>query len=217
MFPVQTMAAGETNRAIRWAYAPCLLLFLSACSPEPVDVRSLSGGLEPISEIDGVFLGMSPEQLRRARPNADLVAYSGFHEVIGGDTVIFGFSGMRVSENDSPPKRSRLIAVAVKLASASVDSLAVVAFERAIAEAQASFGRSPVCHRSAGIGPTGFQTVWVLPSGSLTVTLWSPMARAHLQRGDVFRVMAIVARTPTNTGEAVPCSQRAYIPADLRS
>lgn len=208
------MAVGDTNRVIRWIYAPCLVMLLSACGPEPVDVRPLSGGIEPISGIGGVFLGMSPEQLRLARPRAEVVAYSGFQEVIGGDTVIFDFP-RHFGENDPPPKRSRLRAVGVTLASGG-DSLAVAAFDRAIAQAQSTFGRSPVCQRFPGIGETGFRAVWVLPSGSLTVTLWSPMTRAHLQHGGVFRVSAAVTRTP-RTGEVVPCLQGAYIPADLRS
>lgn len=211
---VGAMAVGDTNRVIRWLYAPCLLMVLSACGPEPVDVRPLSGGIEPISGMGGIFLGMSPEQLLRARPKAEVFAYTGFLEVIGGDTVIFAFPAW-VGENDPPPKRSRLRAVGVTLASGG-DSLAVAAFERAVAQAQSTFGRSPVCERFPGIGETGFQAVWVLPSGSLTVTLWSPMTRAHLRRGGEFHVTAKVTRTP-RPGEAVPCSPGTYIPADLRS
>ncbi len=207
------MAIGNINRVSRYIYGPCLLMLLSACGPEPVDVRPLSGGIEPISGMGGVFLGMSPDELRRARPKAQVVAYTGFREVIGGDTVIFGFPSW-VGENDPPPTRSRLRAVVVTLASGG-DSLAMATFERAMAQAQTTFGRSPVCARFPGIGETGVQAVWVLPSGSLTVTRWSPKTRAHLERGGVFRVTAAVNRTP-RTGEAVACPQATELPPDLR-
>lgn len=100
------------NAVSRRICALCLLMLSMACGNERVDVGSLSGSVAPISGMDGVFLGMSQEELRRARPNAEVAGYAGFREVILGDTVIYRMPGS-VNENDPPPKRSRLESVGV--------------------------------------------------------------------------------------------------------
>ena len=93
--------------------ALCLGLLLplqAGCSPEPIPVSDHVRVL-PVSGMEGVALGMKPEELLSLRPGLALARYAGYSDSAPAHRTTFGFSDPCYSDwlpEDECPVRGRL-------------------------------------------------------------------------------------------------------------
>jgi hypothetical protein len=130
----------------------------SACDDaRRVPIADAGGGIRPFSELHGVALGMTTEELRLARPLARPAPASGLKEFLGDRGIDYTIAG--TPEHGPPGAQQRLQEVIVTQASVS-DSATMSAWREAMANVTTHLGEPGRCLRYDNSIVTGYEAQW---------------------------------------------------------
>lgn len=130
----------------------------SAChDTRLVPITDLGGGMRPFSELRGVALGMTAEDLKRARPLALPAPGTGFQELLGDRTITYVIGG--TPEHGPPAGDRRLMEVAAAQASAS-DSETMVVWREALIGVARRVGEPTRCTTYDNGITRGYEAGW---------------------------------------------------------
>lgn len=146
-------------------------LGLAACRPQPVDVGSAAGGVQPFGTLQGVQLGMTARELARTRPAARPEGYTGYVETIEGFSVGYSIPGS-YSEDQQVSPRARVRSVAAVRNVAGLEQ-GISDWLRIVRVAHSSLGSMPECSRvDTQSGTVGVEARWERPGSIFTVGLY---------------------------------------------
>lgn len=166
-----------------------LLLALCGACTQSASVPELAGHVPPLSELDGVTLGMRASTLTSRRPRAIAAPYAGFNETIGRFTVLYEVPGS-VQDGQPPPGRERLASVTVSEALPSADS-ALVRWRAEMERMSAALHATPRCYSARSASRSDWGAVWPRAGAEVFVmahALRSPSGRESERSWIVFGV-----------------------------
>ena len=133
---------------------PMILVVLIACKenetrdkafPVSQSIAAIVGPVEPLSQLDGVRLGMTARELKKVRPGLQVAGYEGYKEQIGDYRIGYSIPGSW-SEEQEVTLSNRLVAI---LASRTFpdDSSAIKLWSETNSKLQTYNGGSARCVR----------------------------------------------------------------------
>lgn len=166
-------------------------LGLASCKPQPVEVASAAGGVQPFAALHGVHLGMTARELARARPAARPEGYSGYVETVRGHPVIYSIPGS-YSEDQPVSPRARVRSVSSARSVAGMEQ-GMSDWHHIVRVASSGFTSNPVCSRmDTRSGTVGVEAAWTSQGSIFTAGLYESRA----SRGTPYSV-GIVIRVAT--------------------